>query len=99
MRRVVLPAALLIAFSAVTAQEVPVGRVAQTSVGQVGQRQAREQAAPNVRPLGRGSSRIQTRVQSRIRSRIDRYYDPQVNAISPFEVASERARTAGRPAR
>ena len=42
-------------------------------------------------------SRVQNRVQSRIRNRIDRYYDPQANAVSPFKVAGDQARTAGKP--
>lgn len=75
------------------------GRVATSSVGQVGERQTREQAAPNTQPMDRIDSRIQNRVQSRIRNRIDRYYDPRANAASPFEVASDQARTAGKSRR
>lgn len=64
--------------------------------GELGQRQTRDEAAPNIEPLGRISNRVQNRVQNRIRNRIDRYYSPQANAASPFEVANDRARTAGR---
>lgn len=70
------------------AQDIPAGRV--------GERQAAGQVDEIVVP-GRIDSRIQSRVQSRIRNRIDRYYDPRGNAVSPFEVAGDQARTAGRP--
>jgi hypothetical protein len=70
-----------------------IGSVPASSVGDVGQRQTREKAMPNVAPTGRLTNRIQNRVQSRIRNRIDRNYDPQANATSPFAVAETRART------
>lgn len=73
-----------------------VGRTATTGTGRIGQRQTREEAAPNVQPLNRIQNRIASRVQNRNRNRIDRYYDPQANAASPFEVASDQARVAGR---
>lgn len=75
-----------------------IGNTADTGSGEVGQRQTRE-AAPNIRPLGRIDNRIDNRVQNRIRNRIDRTYDPQANATSPFEVAGEQAKAAGRPRR
>lgn len=75
--------------------DTQVGRTATISGGQVGQRQSREEMAPNAAPLGRIQNRVANRVQNRIRSRIDRHYDPQANATSPFEVADDRARTAG----
>ena len=71
------------------------GRTADAGTGLIGQRQTREEAAPNVTPLGRINSRIANRVQNRIRNRIDRYYDPSANATSPFRVAGDQARTAG----
>lgn len=81
------------------ATTVPIqsGRVADSTVGRVGQRQTRQEAAPNVQPLARISGRINNRVQSRIRNRIDRNYNPQANATSPFEVAADRARTGRSP--
>lgn len=77
------------------------GETARSTVGQTGQRQNREQIAQDagIEPMGRINSRVQNRVQSRIRNRIDRYYDPQANAASPFQVAGDQARTAGRPRR
>ena len=72
------------------------GRVADSSVGQVGQRQGRAQLNPTVQPMARISNRIQNRVQSRIRNRIDRAYDPQANAASPFAVAEDETRTTPR---
>lgn len=73
------------------------GETARLAAGQTGQRQTREQIAQDagIEPM----ARINGRVQSRIRNRIDRYYDPQANAVSPFEVASDQARAAGRPRR
>lgn len=63
-----------------------------------GQRQTLEQVKQDtgIEPMGRITSRIQSRAQTRIRNRIDRYYDPLANATSPFVVADEQARTAGR---
>lgn len=81
------------------AQDQRPGRVANSTVGLAGERQARGQTVGGVVPMARIDSRVQNRVQSRIRNRIDRYYDPQANAVSPFEVAGDQARTAGRPRR
>jgi hypothetical protein len=69
--------------------------------GQTGQRQTRDEVATQtgIEPMGRIGSRIQNRAQTRVRNRIDRYYDPQSNATSPFRVASEQARAAGRRSR
>lgn len=77
------------------------GETARSVAGQTGQRQTRDEVAveAGIEPMGRISGRIQNRVQSRIRNRIDRYYDPQANATSPFVVAGDQARTAGRPRR
>lgn len=69
-----------------------VGRTAVTGSGRIGQRQTREEAAPNMEPLSRIQNRIANRVQSRIRNRIDPYYDPQANTTSPFEVAGDQSR-------
>jgi hypothetical protein len=77
----------------------PPGRVADSTVGQVGQRQTREQAAQGIAPTARIRNRISNRVQSRLRNRIDRSYDPQANAADPFAVAADRLRTTGNPRR
>ncbi len=74
------------------------GEIAQSAVGQAGQRQTKNSVRVDIKPLGRLNSRIANRVQNRIRNRIDRYYDPQANTTSPFEVAAERS-TRIRPAR
>lgn len=73
------------------------GKTAPSSIGQVGQRQTREMLAQDagIKPMARINNRIQNRIQSRIRNRIDRYYDPQANATSPFQVAGDQARIAG----
>jgi len=77
------------------------GETARSVAGQTGQRQTRDQIAAEagIEPMARIDGRIQNRVQSRIRNRIDRNYDPQANATSPFVVAGDQARTAGRPRR
>lgn len=72
-----------------------VGQVAESSVGRTGQRQTREDAAANIEPMGRINDRVANRVQNRIRNRIDRYYNPQANSSSPFEIAADQARQAG----
>jgi hypothetical protein len=81
-----------------SSSEVDQGETARSTVGQVGERQTPEQLGRDagIEPMARITSRIQNRVQSRIRNRIDRYYDPQANATSPFDVAGNQARTAGR---
>jgi len=79
-----------------TAQD---GRVASSTVGQAGQRQTREQAAPNIQPMDRIASRIQNRVQSRLRTRIDRDEAPIEAALTTFAAADEQTRTPGRPRR
>lgn len=95
--------AALVATSALAvpaaAQEVRPSTVAEAPAGEVGQRQTREDAAPNVEPMGRIANRIQNRLQNRVRNRIDRNYDPQANATSPFRVADEQTRRAGRDPR
>jgi hypothetical protein len=73
------------------------GRTANVGGGRVGERQAQQANSPNIDPLRRIESRIQNRVQNRIRNRIDRYYDPQANTRSPFEVAREQASNARKP--
>lgn len=74
------------------------GRIADSAVGQVGQRQTRESTATEtgIKPTARLVSRIQNRVQNRIRNRIDRDYDPETNATNPFKVAEEQARFSNR---
>ncbi len=89
--------ALLSVGTPAMAQDVSASQTTDSSVGQVGQRQTREDSAPNIQPMGRINSRVTNRVQSRIRNRLDRYYDPQANAASPFEIAGEQTRRAGRP--
>lgn len=71
------------------------GRVSDSAVGIVGQRQTREQMG-YASPMERIASRIPNRVQNRIRNRIDPSYDPQANAASPFLTAEDQARIASR---
>lgn len=88
---------LLAAAFPAAAQETTGGHVATSAAGIAGQRQIKEQGVTGIKPLARIDNRIRNRVQSRIRNRIDRNYDPQANAVSPFKVAGDQARTAGKP--
>ena len=93
---------LVIAVSATPlwAQDNEPGRVAESAVGEAGQRQRRDKEVGNIQPMARLNTRIINRVQTRLRNRVDRYYDPQANASSPFVVAEEQLRTTrGRPKR
>jgi hypothetical protein len=71
------------------------GGVANSAVGEAGQRQTRAQAAPNIQPMARIDSRIDNRINNRLQTRIDRSYDPHAIAVTPFEVAEERAQNPG----
>lgn len=93
-----LLAAVLCLPAPVLAQEIQPGRNAAVGDTELGERQTREQAAPNIEPTRRISNRVQNRVQSRVRNRIDRNYNPKANATSPFEVAAEQTGAAGRRA-
>lgn len=73
------------------AQRVSTGRTVTSSVGEVGQRQTRDQLAVAGAVNARQNLRIATRIQSRLRSRIDRFYDPQSNAMSSIEDAASAA--------
>lgn len=83
----------------VIAQDYPVGQVARSAAGQVGQRQTRAQTLPSTAPTGRISNRINNRVQSRVRTRIDHDYVSQVNFVSPFAIAGDQARLPGQAPR
>jgi hypothetical protein len=72
------------------------GRVPNSTVGQVGQRQTRQQAAQGIAPMARIASRIQNRIETRVHSRIDRGYDPLATGTSAFRVAEKEVRGAGR---
>lgn len=99
MRCAVLPVILILASTPVAGQNASVGQTANSSVGQIGQRQSRANAAQNVAPTGRVNNRIVNRIQSRIRSRVDRSYDPQSNAMSPFKVTGAQVRRSAMPNR
>lgn len=68
------------------------GQTARSAIGQVGQRQRRDDVTSIVNPMQRLATRIQNRVQTRARNRLDRYYDARPNVSSPFIVANESAR-------
>lgn len=81
---------LVIAGVPVMAQDRP-GQIANSSVGEVGQRQTRDQLVSQ--PLARINSRISNRVESRIANRIDRFYNSDSqNGTSAYEAAGQRVR-------
>jgi hypothetical protein len=86
-------AGLLFANPSLAQEQARPGRVAETAVGEAGQRQTTAEVLAD--PMARINTRIPNRVQSRIRNRLDRYYDPQANATSPFEAAADQVQTAG----
>lgn len=69
--------------------------MAQSSIGQVGQRQTSAEAAPSIKPMARIDNRVQNRIESRIQNRIDQSYNPQT-ATSSFAAADEQIQRAGR---
>ena len=69
-----------------------IGRTAETSVGEVGQRKE----VVGLDPTGRLNNRVENRVQNRIRNRIDRSYDATANATAPLENAQSRSREGSR---
>ena len=84
-----LAGGLLLLATPLAAQDAAGGQTAQSSAGQVGQRQTREATAPLVRaPLDRIDTRLRTRVQSRIRNRIDRGYVAGASGTSAFDAAA-----------
>lgn len=91
-----LGATLLLAAPTAHAQQVTGGRTVTSTAGRVGERQTREEATIGNEPMARVDSRIQNRIQSRLRTRIDRDYNPETDAMLPFQAATDRPRTAGR---
>lgn len=73
-----------------------ISRTADAGVGEVGQRQTRDDYAPRIEPTGRLSTRVENRIQNRLRNRIDQNYDATANATSPFERANQRVRNVDR---
>lgn len=66
-----------------------IGDVADSAVGQIGQRQNGAHHPSQMEPMGRLNNRISNRVQNRISNRIDRHYDPAANGSSAFDRAAE----------
>ncbi len=73
------------------------GRVADSAVGKVGERQ-RQIDNPNTQPLARIDSRIQNRVASRLTTRIDRY-SRTITGTTAFSEAAEDSRRPNRRTR
>ena len=99
--KLVILGGLLLLARPVGAQEAAPqqGHLADSAVGEVGQRQTKSNSPTGAGPMGRLNSRVANRVQSRLRNRIDRYYDPRANTTSPFEVAAERSTRVQTPRR
>lgn len=102
MMRFSIACAIVLIGSSASAQQpqqasrTSLGKVASSSAGSAGERQTRSSlgSEAGIEPMTRLNLRIQNRVESRLRNRIDRNYDPQANALSPFQVAGEKARTS-----
>ena len=86
----------LLANAPARAQETTEGSVAKSAVGKVGERQQANEAAQSITPTARIENRIPNRIENRLRNRIDRFYDPQANTTSPFNVAADQARAKPR---
>ena len=78
------------------AQDARLAQTARSSVGQVGQRQTRAQAAASIQPMGRIATRIDNRIQSRLHSRIDPTYDANDDAAAQLKLAGAKAGVGGR---
>ena len=98
MRRIaetVMLAAVLTAAPAL-AQEASTGRVATSSVGEVGQR--RTNALAGVAPLARVNTRVRNRIESRLRTRIDRSQVPLTDSNAGYDAAAQAtSQTANSP--
>lgn len=98
MRRIaetVMLATLLTAVPA-SAQEAATGRVATSSVGEVGRR--RTNAVAGVAPLARVNNRVRNRIESRLRTRIDRNQEPLTDSNNGYDAAARAiSQTANGP--
>lgn len=72
-------------------QSGAVDPVINTSDRQLGQRQTRGEAAPNIKPLSRIQGRIANRIDSRINNRIGATEENQQGSSSTFISAQRRA--------
>lgn len=97
-RAIAMIASIALGSMPAVAQKIS-GGTGRSSVGQVGQRQTRDQNPAGIEPLARINNRLQNRVQSRQRNRIDRFYDPRVDVTSPFAVAADQVRNASNAGR
>ncbi|MGZ5784231.1 MAG: hypothetical protein ACXWI3_12870 [Croceibacterium sp.] len=70
-----------------------VKRTAKVGQTEVGQRQKRDEAAPNVHPLKQISSRIDNRINLRIQNRIDRFNSSTAGVQVRVKAAASTART------
>lgn len=73
-----------------SAQNMVNGRVAMSSVGEVGQR--RTQAVAGVAPMARLNTRIQNRVDARLATRIDRNRDASLDTMAGYDTAVRAVR-------
>lgn len=82
----------LLLYSEMTKAQQMTDTVATSSVGKVGQRQTRNQPTVSTPATGRINNRVQNRIQLRTRNRLNRFYSPQSQTASPFDVANQQSR-------
>lgn len=70
-----------------SAQEASSGRVATSSVGEIGQR--RTNAGDGVAPLDRVNTRVRNRIESRLQTRIDRSQKPLTDSNASYSAAAK----------
>lgn len=68
-------------------------RRVQSPYGSVGQRQTREDAAPNTTPTQRIRSRLDTRAKTRLSTRLDRQQEPRSDALKGLREAARKAQS------
>ena len=73
---------------------IDAGQTAETTAGQVGERQEADESPINVQPAQRIENRIESRVRSRVNKRVDNRPDTEPDAGSSYEIADIRARQA-----
>jgi len=91
----VLSGALILAAASASAQQSE-GRIADSAVGQAGQRQTSAGLGTFLRPHSRINSRIENRIELRIRNRIDPNYDPTSDGAAALGAAVTRTATTPR---
>ena len=66
-------------------------------IDKVGQRRAKKDIVPSIRPLDRINNRIQNRIENRLSNRVDRDYNANMSATLSIEAANKRQRSRRGP--